>query len=279
MSAWSRGCDNDIFRSAPRRRGLPLQVQAAGHQRRAPSRCSASTTASITSRKNSDERPEQIRLLRIRCCCLHSWPAYPVLAKEAVSGMSERVFKPPLGGPGVSRPRGLRWCADGPGGGSRAQEHGLRARPRPEPHRLHLVRTGSSWTARVEPTSALALEELPNSMLRHAPQLTLGQVNLVGENYAAAERYLRQLLALPGTGHVPSNQVLLAAALIGQERYADALPPLLSAAKPRAKPVAISRGRTGCRCCRRVLRDSMTLPRCATWWRSLCCSTPGSSTS
>jgi tetratricopeptide (TPR) repeat protein len=81
---------------------------------------------------------------------------------------------------------------------------------------------------------AMALEELPNAM-RVTLLNSLGQVNLAGENYAAAERYLRQLLALPDQD-VPSNQVLLAAALLGQERYADALEPLLSAVEgERAK--------------------------------------------
>jgi tetratricopeptide (TPR) repeat protein len=80
----------------------------------------------------------------------------------------------------------------------------------------------------------MALEELPNAM-RVTLLNSLGQVNLAGENYAAAERYLRQLLALPDQD-VPSNQVLLAAALLGQERYADALEPLLSAVEgERAK--------------------------------------------
>ncbi len=74
---------------------------------------------------------------------------------------------------------------------------------------------------------ALALEDLPESMLVSL-HLTLGQVHLVDEQYAEAERYLTTLLGFEGQ-NTPSNRVLLAASYLGAERYQDALEPLSSA--------------------------------------------------
>lgn len=74
---------------------------------------------------------------------------------------------------------------------------------------------------------ALALEELPESMQINL-LLSLGQINLSAENYPAAERHLRQLMTLPEQ-EKPTTQVLLAAALMGQERYEEALAPLRGA--------------------------------------------------
>ncbi|HBO14242.1 MAG TPA: hypothetical protein DD491_15760, partial [Halieaceae bacterium] len=74
---------------------------------------------------------------------------------------------------------------------------------------------------------ALALEGLPGSM-QAMLLVTLGQVSLVQEDHRGAEGYLRRLLALPEQD-LPRHRVLLAAALIGQARFADALEPLQSA--------------------------------------------------
>ena len=59
-------------------------------------------------------------------------------------------------------------------------------------------------------------------------RLSLGQLNLIKEDYSAAEEHLRELLLLADQD-TASNRVLLAAALIGQERYEDALKPLRTA--------------------------------------------------
>ncbi len=74
---------------------------------------------------------------------------------------------------------------------------------------------------------ALALPKLPGS-LQATLLVTLGQVSLVQEDHPGAEGYLRRLLALPDQD-LPRHRVLLAAALIGQERFDDALGPLQSA--------------------------------------------------
>jgi tetratricopeptide (TPR) repeat protein len=74
---------------------------------------------------------------------------------------------------------------------------------------------------------ALTLEDLPDSMLISL-HLTLGQIHLVDEQYAEAEKLLRRLLQFENQD-TPNNRVLLAASLLGQERYGDALAPLRSA--------------------------------------------------
>jgi tetratricopeptide (TPR) repeat protein len=74
---------------------------------------------------------------------------------------------------------------------------------------------------------ALALEGLPGSM-QAMLLVTLGQVSLVQDDNSGAESYLRRLLALPEQD-LPRHRVLLAAALIGQARFGDALEPLQSA--------------------------------------------------
>jgi tetratricopeptide (TPR) repeat protein len=74
---------------------------------------------------------------------------------------------------------------------------------------------------------ALSLPGLPNSMLVTL-NLTLGQVYLVDERYAQAESHLRTLLTFEDQD-TANHRVLLATALLGQERYAEALTPLQSA--------------------------------------------------
>ncbi|MEE4109073.1 MAG: tetratricopeptide repeat protein, partial [Halieaceae bacterium] len=64
---------------------------------------------------------------------------------------------------------------------------------------------------------ALNLPDLPNSMLVTL-NLTLGQVYLVDEQYAQAESHLRTLLTFEDQD-TANHRVLLATALLGQERY------------------------------------------------------------
>jgi tetratricopeptide (TPR) repeat protein len=160
--------------------------------------------------------------------------AYPVLAKEAVVGMSERMY--------AALQEAQEFLDLEDYDGARAGLEAMLERKITDYERAHALNLiAYTWyeqdrldIAVQTYERAMALEELPNAM-RVTLLNSLGQVNLAGENYAAAERYLRQLLALPDQD-VPSNQVLLAAALLGQERYADALEPLLSAVEgERAK--------------------------------------------
>jgi len=77
------------------------------------------------------------------------------------------------------------------------------------------------------------LPRLPGSMVIILVR-TLGQVCLVHEDYAAAEKWLVRLLALPGQ-ETPANKVLLASALMGQQRYWEALAPLREAVDSRSQ--------------------------------------------
>lgn len=96
-------------------------------------------------------------------------------------------------------------------------------------HGLNLI--GYAWyqeeeleSARTAYEEAVALEDLPDSM-RANLLVTLGQICLFSDDPIDAEGFLRRLLALP-EHDTAANQVLLAAALLGQERHADARVPL-----------------------------------------------------
>jgi tetratricopeptide (TPR) repeat protein len=150
--------------------------------------------------------------------------AQGALGKDKVVGMSERVFEV-LGE--AQAALDLEDYA-----GARAILETSLERKASTYERAHMLNViGYSWYEEDELdraldvyAEALALEDLPQSMLVTL-RLTMGQVNLVNEDYSEAEKHLRALLALPEQ-NIPSNEVLLAASLMGQERFADALPPL-----------------------------------------------------
>jgi tetratricopeptide (TPR) repeat protein len=76
---------------------------------------------------------------------------------------------------------------------------------------------------------ALSQEDLPVSQMRGL-LTTISQLALMAEDYAGAERYSMQLLALESELPVdPAAWVILAQARIGQENYTGALEPLRSA--------------------------------------------------
>jgi len=76
---------------------------------------------------------------------------------------------------------------------------------------------------------ALSQEGLPDSQIR-ALLMTVSQLALVTEDFPAAENYARRALESEGDIPVdPMAYVILAQALVGQERYAEAKEPLLTA--------------------------------------------------
>lgn len=76
---------------------------------------------------------------------------------------------------------------------------------------------------------ALSLSDLPISQLRGL-LTTISQLALMGEDYAAAERYSLRLVELKDEVPTdPAAWVILAQARIGQENYAGALAPLKTA--------------------------------------------------
>ena len=78
-------------------------------------------------------------------------------------------------------------------------------------------------------TAGLSQPRLPDSMIR-SMLTTISQLYLVTGDYIKAEEYARKLLdALSGKPIPPASHVILAQALIGQERFNDALAPLLNA--------------------------------------------------
>jgi tetratricopeptide (TPR) repeat protein len=187
--------------------------------------------------------------------------------------MSERVYK--RSRPSAVADRGLRLgartlpeeCAC-----AKSKLSNYERAHAPEPHRLHLVRSRTTWPYALDRPyeEALALEELPESM-----QVTL--LNLPGPGQPVRKEDYAQGGALPapapraaGAGH-RATKVLLAAALLGQERYADALePPLLTAGyrerrRRRQRPareLAVDAGLD-------LLRDRMTSSRDARRRREL----------
>lgn len=151
-----------------------------------------------------------------------------VAAKDRVVGMSERVFK--IIGEAQAFVDAEDYTA-----AREVVDDALERRRLSTYERAHMLNIkGYTWyeqdnleTAIATYEEALALEDLPVSMLITL-RLTLGQVNLVAENYAESEKHLRALLALE-TQNTGSNKALLAAALMGQERFAEALTPLVDA--------------------------------------------------
>lgn len=149
-------------------------------------------------------------------------------AKDRVLGMSERVFK-------IIGEAQVFVDAEDYTAAREVVDDALERRRLSTYERAHMLNIkGYTWyeqddlnMAIATYEEALALEDLPISMLITL-NLTLGQVNLVAENYNAAEKHLRALLALE-TQDTGSNKALLAAALMGQERFAEALTPLVDA--------------------------------------------------
>lgn len=148
-------------------------------------------------------------------------------AAEAVVGMSEKVFNA-LDEVQASLDAGELPQAQAQLG--KLLEDGLS--PYERAHTLNLLaythyEQDAIGEARRLYEEALLQPELPNSMQVNL-LMTLGQVSLVQEDHAAAERYLRRLLQLPDQD-LPQHRVLLAAALLGQEHYRDARELLTSA--------------------------------------------------
>lgn len=76
---------------------------------------------------------------------------------------------------------------------------------------------------------ALAQPDLPDSQVRTL-LITAAQVALVAEKYKEAEALARRLIASPGkVPPPPMSHMILAQALISQERYAEAREPILKA--------------------------------------------------
>lgn len=166
-----------------------------------------------------------IRRLPFRACLLLALLAaavLPVYAKDSVQGMSERVFK-------AMTAIQVEIDAENLAGARTMLEELLTARRLSTYERAHTLNLlaytwyseGDYVRARQQYAAALALDNIPDSM-RITLTLALGQVSLVQEDYPAAEGYLRDLLLLPDQD-LPVNRVLLAASLMGQERYGDAV--------------------------------------------------------
>ncbi|MBT8138223.1 MAG: tetratricopeptide repeat protein [Gammaproteobacteria bacterium] len=81
----------------------------------------------------------------------------------------------------------------------------------------------------------LKVPRLPDSMARNT-YLTISQLNLVAGDYVKAEESARLLLKSPGRKPPPpSSSVILAQSLMGQERFEEALEPLLFAISEQKK--------------------------------------------
>lgn len=164
------------------------------------------------------------RLLLLACLLL---VAGQLSAREGVVGMSERVFK------SIADIQAAIDSSDYPLARERIEKL-LQQRLTGYETAHALTLQGYTWyeqeqldKARASYEAALAQSRLPDSMLANL-LLTLGQVCLVGEDYADAETFLRRLLEMPDHS-TAGNKILLANALMGQERYQDALAPLLQA--------------------------------------------------
>lgn len=162
-------------------------------------------------------------------CCLLSILLSPTLyaSREVVVGISEKTFK------ALEEAQLFIEAEDY----LAAQDVLAKLRERKlssyeEAHTLNLIsyiwyEQGDLTQANDSYLEALALEELPDSMMVTL-LLSVAQINLADERYADAERHLRRLMTFTDETKA-SNQVLLAAALMGQKRYEHALSPLQNA--------------------------------------------------
>ena len=170
--------------------------------------------------------------LRFACLLVLVAVSCGTVAREAVVGMSEPVFN------AINRAQEMIDAGDYDGAREVLEKTRSRRVTRYEQaHLLNLM--GYTWyeqdeigKARALYEEAIALPRLPDSMVINLVR-TLGQVCLVQEDYTAAEKWLLKLLDLPGQD-TPANKVLLASALMGQERYREALAPLRAAVEARA---------------------------------------------
>ena len=166
--------------------------------------------------------------MRYFLCVMLALAMHPAWGREAVVGMSEKVFK------AIGEAQLL--IDSGAYPEARIKLDKLLERSRlssyERAHTLNLI--GYTWyeqdklgKARQSYVQALAEPRLPDSMQTNL-LLTLGQVCLADEDYQTAESYLRRLMEIRGQD-TPANKILLASALMGQGRYSEALKPLESA--------------------------------------------------
>ena len=151
---------------------------------------------------------------------LHTMPLDAQIRKQAVMSMSERVFNT-IEAAQVEIDQGKLSAARG------LIEEMLSGRLSDYEQAHGLTLLGYAWyqednlgNARASYEQAVKLEKIPSSM-RANLLITLGQICLFTDSHADAETYLRRLLALPEHDSA-ANQVLLAAAVLGQARYSEA---------------------------------------------------------
>jgi tetratricopeptide (TPR) repeat protein len=165
---------------------------------------------------------------------LASFIAGSLQAREAVVGMDERVFK-------IVNEAQERMDADDLEGALRVLEKAHERRMSSYETAQVLRMTGLALyhgerydEAIAAYEEALAQERLPDSMIASLLG-SLARLCLMQDRNDYAEEKLRQLLTLPKQD-TPDNRVLLASALIRQEKYEAALEPLQSAiGESRAK--------------------------------------------
>lgn len=155
------------------------------------------------------------------------WSNSSLAQNDRVQGISERVFK-------VLGSAQELIDAEDYAGARETLDAGLARKSTGYERAQMLNMLGYSWyesddlkRAKAAYLEALAIPELPDSMLV-ALHMTVGQIYLVDEGYTEAERHLRILLGFENQA-TPSNLILLAASLLGQDNYQDALDPVLRA--------------------------------------------------
>ena len=151
---------------------------------------------------------------------LHTLPLDAQNREQAVLGMSDRVFTTMEAAQAALDKGELSTARD-------LIEEMLSGRLSDYEQAHGLTLLGYAWyqednlgNARASYEQAVKLEKIPSSMRANLLS-TLGQICLFTDSHADAETYLRRLLALPEHDSA-ANQVLLAAAVLGQARYAEA---------------------------------------------------------
>lgn len=87
---------------------------------------------------------------------------------------------------------------------------------------------GDSDAALASYAQALQQKDLPESQIRGLLN-SAAQVSLASERYAQAAQYARQLIATETEAPQPLSQVILAQALVGQEKWEESIEPLKKA--------------------------------------------------
>jgi tetratricopeptide (TPR) repeat protein len=168
-----------------------------------------------------------MRLL-VACCLLLSILAHPAWGKESVYGMSKKTYD------AINKIQVL--IEEEKFQEAIGEVENLKERKLNGYEMAHVLNMAGFLYFQLEDNDralssyeeALQQEGLPDSQIRGLLN-SVAQVSLATERYAEAETYARQLISVETEAPQPLSQVILAQALVGQEKWEESIEPLKTA--------------------------------------------------